>query len=108
MANANQNFRITTDYILELFDVSTNNYFKIWIAGNDGSAALKIDSIADTTSVALNITTKAIPNGNENSNYRVVSSLLQIYNVDTAKWHTIFTVESEDRTAFAIIPTGEE
>lgn len=100
------NFRITTDYIFELYDTNTGKFYKCWIEGEDGAAAIKIASVPDTEGVAIEITAKCIPDGNENSNYRITSSVLQIYNVDTQKYHTIFITGNEKRTAFSISPNG--
>ena len=100
------NFRITTDYIFELYDTNTGEFYQCWIGGEDGAAAIKIASVPDTEGVAIEITAKYIPDGNENSNYRIISSVLQIYNVDTQKYHTIFITGNEKRTAFSISPNG--
>lgn len=108
MADKNQNFRITTDYIFELYDVDTNSYYSCWVEGQDGSAAIKISQVADTSGVAIEITSSNIPDGNESSNYRIKSGILQIYNIDTKKYHTIFIIGDSSRTAVSISQIGEE
>ena len=108
MADNNSNFRITTDYIFELYDVDTDSYYSCWVEGQDGYAVIKISEVADTSGVAIEITSNNIPDGTDSSNYRTKSGMLQIYNVDTKKYHTIFITGDSSRTAVSISQTGEE
>lgn len=107
MASEYSNFRITTDYIFELYDVKTNKFYKVWVAGEDGHAQLRKDVNPDEDGVALDIDPRVFPSGNIGSNYRVKNNILQIYNVDTHKYHSIFISGNRQRTAISILPNGE-
>lgn len=105
---ANNNFRITTDYIFELLDTISEQYYKVWVVGQDGVAQLRLADNPDTTSVAIDIDPRNFPLGNDNSNYRVKYGVFQIYNVDTNKYHTIFINRTENRIDVSISQIGEE
>lgn len=102
------NFRITTDYIFELFDEISEQFYEIWVSGQDGFAQLRFAENPDTTGVALDIDPRNFPLGNDNSNYRVKYGMLQILNVDTNKFHTIFINGIGNSIEISISQIGEE
>lgn len=101
------NFRITTDYILELLDVLSGNYYTVWLCGQAGAVQLRVALEPDETGVALEIDPRFFPSGNENSNYRVKQGLLQLLNVDTGLFHTIFITGVGNSIAISISQEGE-
>lgn len=85
----NPNFRITTDYILQWFNITTQLYHTVWCAGVDGKVQYKVAAIGDSTSTALEIVGGVIPNGLPESNYRITAdNVIQLANTTTKKWNT--------------------
>lgn len=99
------NFRITKNYVFEIFSPERNAYFQCWIEGAEGAATLEI---FDTPSAeeTLDEDFSILPAGNENSNYRVIAdNVLQLFNITTAKWHTVYF--SGANPTFTINQEGE-
>lgn len=105
----NSNFRITTDYIFELLNVTDSSFYKIWASGGDGYARITIANVPDTTSVRLNFRIDNFPDGNDNSNYRIKSSgEFQLYNVDTGLWHSVWVGGTKANPTLELLQEGEE
>lgn len=116
MAVFNQNFRVTTDYQLEIADSSsTTNYYLIWVKGTAMDLTrLMIATTPDTTSVALvyPFSSRQLPTPPAtaaNANYRLKEeSILQILNVDTNLWHTLYINNNESNPTLSVAQEGEE
>lgn len=106
------NFRVTTNYILELLNTDDDLYYQFWVAGQDGKAQLVIASTPDTASEEIDwdysIDQLPIPPDGEEQNYRIESQILQIYNVDTTKWHTLYITGEDGNPSLSISEDGEE
>ena len=48
----NKNFRITTDYVLQIFNVTTQEYHTIWMGELNGEKYIEVSPEPDTTSMA--------------------------------------------------------
>lgn len=107
------NFRITTDYILQIFNVTTQGFHTIWVAGEDGKATLQSAKNADSTSTELDWDYQVFqlpdpPLDSTTTNYRKTNNnVLQLLNVDTKKWHTLFISGNKNNPKFSISKQGE-
>ena len=106
------NFRVTSAYILELLNTDDNQYYQFWASGQDGKARINVASVPDTTTAVLDWDYAAfqlpIPPEEEEQNYRIIGQTLQIYNVDTTKWHTLYISGEQGNPALSISMDGEE
>lgn len=90
-----KNFRITTDYVLELLNVSTGKYHSIWIKTIDGKNSFYISDMADTTSKELeyDYSYGVLPSPPKNistSNYRIGNQgILELLNPKTGLYYKI-------------------
>lgn len=115
MANKNQNFRVTTDYVLELYCIDDGLFHKVWISGDDGNPTLEIDLKADTESLELNypysIYQLPIPpdSAKDTANYNVdYSQILRILNTTTGLWHTVSVGGDSANPTFKIAKNGDK
>jgi hypothetical protein len=105
----NKNFRITTDYVLEIYNSDTESYYPIWVGETDGKAYIEVSSEADTTSSELfwDYVNNQLPNPSESeqetSNYRITEvQALQLLNPTTGKYHTINIAFGKDNPLFNV------
>lgn len=103
------NFRITTSYIFELYNDTTQNYHMVWLMGQDGKVTFAASRTADTQGVALDFEIDRFPQGTNDSNYRLnQDNRFQLYNTTTAKWHSIWVSSATGKPALKIEQIGEE
>lgn len=112
MSEFKSNFRVTTEYILELLNVSDGNFYSLFVSGSDGAAKLEIADSPDVDSEELewNYILFQLPEPpvGSNSNYRKKDDqTLQIYNITTAKWHTLFIGGTKNNPQLSIAQEGE-
>lgn len=116
MADKNQNFRITTDYVLELYCVDDGLFHKIWIEQDrDGNPTLGIAKEADTESEAIedwDFTKNQFPTPPESAknttNYNVdYSQIIRILNTTTGLWHVVSVGGDLDNPTFEIAKNGD-
>lgn len=113
MSNFNSNFRVTTNYVLELLNITDGNFYSFFASGADGAAKLKISSDPDLGSEELewNYILYQLPEppSGVNSNYRKKDDgTLQIYNTQTGKWHTLFIGGQKNNPQLSISQEGED
>lgn len=103
------NFRITTDYILQIFNDTTQSYHSIWIGERNGKYCIEVAADSDTTSVALdwNYANQQLPNPSKEqqatSNYRITEfQSLQLLNPTSGKYHTINITFSKNNPLFNV------
>lgn len=107
------NFRVTTEFVLQLFNVTTQSYHSIWVSGQDGSATLNSSEYGDSTSEALEWDYQVYqlpdpPLNSTSTNYRKNNNnVLQLLNVDTNKWHTLFISGGINNPTFSIAKIGD-
>lgn len=112
MSTFNSNFRVTTEYILELLNVSDGNFYSFFASGVDGNVKLNIACAPDISSQELDwnyiLFQLPEPPVGSNSNYRKKDDqTLQIYNITTAKWHTLFIGGTKNNPQLSIAQEGE-
>lgn len=116
MADKNQNFRITTDYVLELYCVDDGLFHKIWIEQNgEGNSALFVATDADTTSKEIedwNYIKYQFPSPPESAkdttNYNIdYNQTIRILNITTGLWHVVSIGGSADSPTFEIAKNGD-
>lgn len=88
------NCRITTDLIFEMFDVSLEQWFPVYIKGLN-QPKLCLGDEPDLTGVPLKINPNNFTTVGA-KNYRVSGGYFQILNVDTNMWHTIWVEADEE------------
>lgn len=99
------NCRITTDLTFEVFDVSLLQWYPIYIKGKF-QPALVLGDEPDLTGEALIINKDNFVTVGA-KNYRVSGGNLQILNVDTGLWHTIF-IGDPDNPKISISQVGQK
>lgn len=104
------NIRITTGYIFEIYNVTTGLFHQIWVEGDEGALQIVWSETADTTSTALELENGQIPNGNENSNYRIdIHGNFQLLNITNNKWYNVWIRgELGNPPQFYIYQEGED
>jgi hypothetical protein len=86
------NCRITTDLIFEIYDVTLDKWFPVYITGSN-EAKLSMSNEPDEKGVAIKIDPNNFPTVGA-KNYRITGSYFQILNIDTKKYHTIWIEDS--------------
>lgn len=112
MSTFNSNFRVTTEYILELLNVSDGNFYSLFVSGSDGAVKLEIADSPDVDSEELEwnyiLFQLPEPPAGSNSNYRKKDDgTLQLFNTTTAKWHTIFIGGTKNNPQLSVAAEGE-
>ena len=110
-----QNFRITTSYVFEIFNTDTGLFHQVWIEGEEGKAKIALAKEGDTSQEVLDwdFAKDQIPNVpiefSEFSNDRVNDdNELQLLNVTTEKFHTLYIGGDADKPTLSISQEGEE
>lgn len=110
---AGENFRITTDYELQIKNLTTLGFYSIWVSGEDGNSMINIAVTADTTSTEIDWDyTKnqipEVPSEVSTNNYRMTPyNEIQLKNTDTGLWHSLYAKE-ENNSNLVISKYGEE
>lgn len=105
----NKNFRITTDYILQIFNVTTQGYHTIWMGELNGEKYIEVSPEPDTTSIALewDFIINQFPSPSDfkatTSNYTISDGgVLQLLNPNTNQYYSIDIVFSKNNPIFNI------
>ena len=105
----NSNFRVTTDYVFELINVTDNNFYPIWVKGPVGHPQLTVSSTPDTTSEALEFAIDNFPSGGPNGNYRINDdNVFQLYNITTDLFHSVYIGGTKENPTLVLAEEGEE
>ncbi len=109
------NFRVTTDYILEFLNSTDSLYYSIWIKGNDGNPTIYVSEEADTTSTEIDWDyvnfqlPVPIDDYLESSNYRITEDgSIQIKNTENNLYYTIYIYGTDTNPYILIGKYGEE
>jgi len=110
---ANQNFRITTNYVLELIRAENGLFYKVIVSGEDGNPTLAVSTVSSSEQeLEWEYSTDMLPKVPEDfygtSNYRTGrDQTLYILNETTGLWHKLLIGGTESNPALSISKNGE-